>query len=119
MMSSPIWKLRADILKRDGRLCHVCGLVMRWEVKQKKNEDYRWVGLNMTIDHVVPTSEGGLTVIENLKLAHRYCNGARSTKSMDEIREAVSALLADWEEWKTAGCPPRFIHKHDGGIEDA
>ncbi|MEM7337519.1 MAG: HNH endonuclease signature motif containing protein [Actinomycetota bacterium] len=31
-----------------------------------------------TVDHVVPRSRGGRTVPENLRLAHRRCNGARA-----------------------------------------
>ena len=32
-----------------------------------------------SIDHIVPRAEGGGNEISNLRLAHRGCNGARST----------------------------------------
>jgi 5-methylcytosine-specific restriction endonuclease McrA len=49
-----------------------------------------------TLDHVLPRSCGGLTVIENLVPACRRCNGAKSS--------------ADWREWfalQEWHCPER------------
>jgi 5-methylcytosine-specific restriction endonuclease McrA len=49
-----------------------------------------------TLDHVLPRSQGGLTVMENLVPACRRCNGSKSS--------------ADWREWFAAQawhCPDR------------
>jgi len=49
-----------------------------------------------TLDHVLPRSQGGLTVMENLVPACRRCHGSKSS--------------ADWREWFAAQawhCPDR------------
>jgi 5-methylcytosine-specific restriction endonuclease McrA len=48
---------------RDRGRCHICrGLVKPEEV---------------SLDHLIPVVDGGLTTYENLKLAHRNCNSSR------------------------------------------
>lgn len=57
-----------------------------------------------TLDHVLPRSQGGLTVMENLVPACRRCNGSKSS--------------ADWREWFAAQawhCPDR-AKRIDGWI---
>jgi 5-methylcytosine-specific restriction endonuclease McrA len=51
-----------------------------------------------TLDHVLPRSDGGLTVAENLVPACRRCNGAKGS--------------ADWREWFKSQpwhCPERAL----------
>lgn len=41
------------------------------------------------VDHIIPFSEGGKTLIENAQLTHRYCNRKKNNKMqlLDDIRE--------------------------------
>lgn len=53
--------IRSQLINQNGAVCALCG---------------RQIG-NMkdcTLDHIVPISKGGLTVIDNCQLAHRKCN---------------------------------------------
>jgi hypothetical protein len=42
------------------------------------------------VDHIIPYSEGGKTIIENAQLTHRYCNRKKNNKMqvLDDIRES-------------------------------
>lgn len=52
----------AALLARDGDRCWICG--------QK-------LGDNVTFDHYIPRSKGGVNALSNLRLAHRKCNHKR------------------------------------------
>lgn len=77
-------------------VCGICGRPVDFD---KKFPD-PW---SATIDHIVPVIKGGdPTSLENLQLAHSYCNRQKSTKLV-EIRvkeKAVSnrelPLSLDW-----------------------
>lgn len=56
---------RRTLIRRDGCVCGLCGepiALMR----------------DVTLDHKHPRSKGGSDAIENLQLAHRACNQAKS-----------------------------------------
>ena len=57
--SIPAW-LRWKVFRRDGYKCVNCKL---W-----------W---DLTVDHIVPVSKGGATVIENLQTLCRVCNSRK------------------------------------------
>jgi hypothetical protein len=60
---SPEWMRKVNQLRlRDGNDCWLCGHAL---------------GLNVTLDHVIPRSKGGGSSIENLRLAHYECNQRR------------------------------------------
>jgi len=40
---------------------------------------------DITIDHLVPKSKGGGDNIENLRLAHSICNGAKKDLSLEQF----------------------------------
>jgi hypothetical protein len=64
---------------RTSRLCHICrGIV------EKGGE----------IDHLQPKSKGGNGNIENLALAHKWCNKDRSAYPGSE--QAISYLMGTW-----------------------
>jgi 5-methylcytosine-specific restriction endonuclease McrA len=67
----PVWhpsmKLRNEVLSRDGRKCHYCGSTKR-----------------LTLDHVVPRSQGGSHDADNLLTACRSCNAEKGVKSYEE-----------------------------------
>lgn len=60
-------KHRAKLLKRDGDECWFCGLPM---------------GDDLTIEHLVPKSDGGRNTLANYALAHKKCNNAAADKPL-------------------------------------
>ncbi len=60
---------RKNILKRDGHKCQYCGKS----------------GGNLTIDHIVPRSQGGEDTWENLVAACVSCNNRKDDRSPDEV----------------------------------
>lgn len=70
--------LRKRLFERQEGLCHLCGGPMT--LLRKRSAIGRFFA---TFDHVVPRSEGGTAHVSNLKLAHRTCNNARNSKSLD------------------------------------
>jgi Homing endonuclease associated repeat/HNH endonuclease len=59
------WRLRALVLMRDGARCQLCGATPQ-------------DGVRLHVDHVLPYSKGGETVIENLRILCEKCNIGRS-----------------------------------------
>ena len=75
-------KLRKEVYERDNYTCFYCGekVVL---TKDIKGGDYR---LEACLDHIVPTSKGGQTVIENLRTSCRSCNGLKKDRDPDEVQ---------------------------------
>jgi 5-methylcytosine-specific restriction endonuclease McrA len=61
--------LREAIAKRDGRTCRLCG----------KGKLYKRA---LTLDHIVPVSEGGKTQEDNLIVLCKPCNTRKGKKSL-------------------------------------
>ncbi len=61
---------RSNVFLRDGHLCQYC---------QK-----RFSPPNLTLDHVIPRSQGGQRCWENIVSACRACNARKSNLSCDE-----------------------------------
>jgi len=65
---------RYDIINRDmtdgQMICYLCDRVIYDE--------------DLHIDHVVPYSKGGETIVENGRLTHRWCNIMKSDRSFHE-----------------------------------
>ncbi len=61
----------ADLIARDGDVCHYCGYGF---------DDTNFV-YQVTVDHIVPISEGGSDDLTNLVLACRQCNGKKKDRS--------------------------------------
>jgi len=59
------WRLRFLVLMRDGACCCLCGATPH-------------DGAKLHVDHVVPWSKGGETVIENLQILCNVCNVGKS-----------------------------------------
>lgn len=57
------WNVK-QLIRRDGMICQIClePILHRRDV---------------TLDHITPTSRGGTDKIENLRLAHEFCNHER------------------------------------------
>ena len=60
------------IAVRDGWRCHICG---------KKTTRANW-----SLDHLIPISYGGTHTMDNVALAHHYCNAIRSNTGAAQLR---------------------------------
>lgn len=58
------WRVRFQIMERDGFRCHYCGTPAR-ETK-------------LVIDHVIPLAKGGEDHSRNMAAACQPCNGGKS-----------------------------------------
>lgn len=59
------WRLRAQLLMRDGAICQLCGA---------RPAD----GVRLHVDHILPWSKGGETLYENLQILCDKCNVGKS-----------------------------------------
>ena len=55
-------RLRLDVYKRDGYCCLICC----------SSED-------LSLDHIIPESKGGVSTIDNLQTLCRHCNAVKGT----------------------------------------
>ena len=62
--------LRYDVLKRDGYKCKVCGA---------SASD----GAKLEVDHIIPISKGGKSIIDNLQTLCMSCNRGKSDKDFE------------------------------------
>lgn len=70
---------RQYVFWRDQGVCWLCdGRVGRHQ---------EW-----TLDHVVPKSHGGLDLLDNLSLAHEWCNSRRESRTVTEWRQLLARL---------------------------
>lgn len=85
-------RLEAEVFSRKGRFCQMCGAVPG-------------DGVRLQIDHIVPRSWGGQTVIENLEpLCARHNNGKRNFfASLDDYSELISRSLPLPTPWERIG----------------
>lgn len=65
------WQRNALITKY-GAVCYICGEPF------KKMKD-------ITFDHVIPVSKGGLDELSNFMLAHYHCNTAKGNMTPEEF----------------------------------
>ena len=68
-----------EIAERDGWVCHLC------ERKVPKRSPKGYHPKKATIDHLVPISDGGRDVRENVRLAHWRCNSARGARGTVQL----------------------------------
>ena len=61
-------KLREMVFERDGRFCNVCG-----------------ASTNLHIDHIIPLSKGGKTILSNLQVLCKKCNLQKGNKTMGQF----------------------------------
>ena len=65
------------IILKTQTVCGICGQPVDFSVQFPHP-------LSPTIDHIIPISKGGHpSALENLQLAHRYCNRLKSNKIFD------------------------------------
>lgn len=63
-----------QVVERDGWTCWICGWAIDPEAPQNDAGQ-------ASLDHVVELARGGSNAVENLRLAHRYCNESRSARA--------------------------------------
>lgn len=67
------YRRMAERLRREGRVCHICGLPIDPELRSPHP-------LSFTVDHIVPLALGGARDDpNNAAPAHRICNMKRGT----------------------------------------
>lgn len=71
---------RARLMERDGTDCWFCG---------------RPMGGDVTIEHLVARSKGGVNHLDNYALAHQKCNAAAADKSLVEKIALRTAMRAE------------------------
>lgn len=79
-----VYKLYMGLLRRDGSVCHLCGIEIDLTVRKGP--------MRMTLDHVNPKSLGGSNHAHNLRLAHQKCNAERGNKLLDDYLLAQAML---------------------------
>ena len=72
------WRMRFLVMRRDNFKCCICG------ASPALNP-----GTTLVIDHVVPWTAGGETVVENLQTLCEPCNGGKSNLAMNADRKAI------------------------------
>jgi hypothetical protein len=61
---------RKSVVKRDNSSCQYCGLKL--------------LPAEVTIDHIVPSSKGGLSTYTNCVVACKSCNSKKDSKTLEE-----------------------------------
>lgn len=70
-----------QIILRTQNICGICGQPVDKTIKSPHP-------LSPTVDHIIPVSKGGHpSDLQNLQLAHRWCNRSKSNKLFLETRE--------------------------------
>lgn len=70
-----------ELCERDAWICHLCG-----EMVDDSDESGGWNPFGNwapSMDHIVPVSKGGAHRLDNVRLAHRWCNSVRGDGSRD------------------------------------
>jgi len=73
-------EIAALLIKRDGNQCNWCRLPFG---KRKS--------MARTLDHVLPRSRGGTNTLDNLVLAHQFCNSVRGDDDFETARRVALA----------------------------
>lgn len=84
-------RLRHRLAVRDGNHCHYCGTVEPGALKK------------FTLDHIIPRSQGGTRIQENLVLSCYRCNHKRRDRPyLDYARDKAVDVDLRMEVWKRA-----------------
>lgn len=73
-------EIRYNVLKRDNFKCRICGVSMK-------------DGAKLHVDHIIPVSKGGKTVMSNLQTLCDRCNIGKSNKIDDHICPKCGGVL--------------------------
>lgn len=92
-----LWEHNRKIILTSQSVCGICG---RPVDKSLKYPD----PMSPTVDHIIPLNKGGHpTALENLQLAHRYCNRMKSDKILSGEKPKENnrdlPLTMDWKNF--------------------
>ena len=68
--------IRFNVLKRDNYTCQICGATSK-------------DGAKLHVDHIIPVSKGGKTIMSNLQTLCERCNLGKSNKTDEEIDDSM------------------------------
>lgn len=68
------------LAERDKGICQICGLEVRWDDIEEKDQAIIAGDYYPSIDHIIPLSKGGMHSWDNVQLAHRKCNSYKCDK---------------------------------------
>lgn len=92
-----LWEHNRKIILTSQSICGICGKPVDKSLKAPDP-------MSATVDHIIPISANGHpTDLDNLQLAHRYCNLMKSNKIGAEKKEKQTSnrLLPLTEDWKS------------------
>lgn len=72
------------LMSRDGENCTICGGPLDRSIRTENHPE------TISFDHILPRSRGGLSTLDNLRLAHRQCNSDRGNDPLEDAVEATS-----------------------------
>jgi 5-methylcytosine-specific restriction endonuclease McrA len=75
-----------------GAVCHYCGREVTYGGP---------IGLQPSVDHVVPACDGGPDSDDNFVLACRACNSAKGSKTAEDARHFIALVALGWPKFKT------------------
>lgn len=65
---------RSALIQKYGAVCYICSLPF------KSMKD-------ITFDHLIPLSKGGMSELDNFRLAHYECNYLKADMTPEEFKE--------------------------------
>lgn len=68
------------LAERDKGVCQICGLEVRWDDIEERDNAIIAGDYYPSIDHIIPLSKGGMHAWDNVQLAHRKCNTFKRDK---------------------------------------
>lgn len=92
---------RLIILKTQA-ICGICGLPVDKTLRSPHP-------LSATVDHIIPVAKGGNpSALDNLQLAHRVCNRAKSDKLLVDANVRSTKSKEAKNKGKSNGFPQHF-----------
>lgn len=95
---------RAQVFKKNKKIIlatqSVCGICGQPVDKTLKYPD----PMSPTVDHIIPCARGGSDELDNLQLAHRYCNRNKSDNMPEDKKPGASVIINDFPQscnWRT------------------
>lgn len=70
--------LRSAVAAAHGTDCHICGDLVDLDAAAHQLD-------SPTVDHVIPRADGGTDDLDNLRLAHLYCNSVKGAQPLATV----------------------------------
>lgn len=92
-----LWEHNKKIILQTQSICGICGKPVDKSLKYPDP-------MCATVDHIIPVARNGdPTALDNLQLAHKYCNRMKSDKLPEQKKETsdVNRDLPQSVNWRT------------------